>query len=156
MAVIQATNKSNVPELELGEVYRVKVKSVEEAEQDSKFGKSDFPREVITYTVLDDDGRPLKSDAGEVITLKQWVTLYNPMRPRSAVYGVISALLFGGEAVPEGELVDTDDLVGKPGRITWGLKENPTTKEKTPGITQVMPPSKKTRRAVTEEEIDAI
>lgn len=156
MAVIAATNKSNVPDLEIGEVYDFVVKSVEDAEDNGKF-KSDFPRQVITYTLKDEAGKTLAGDDGKPITVKQWLTLYNPMRPRSAVYGVFSALQFAGKEIPEGEMLDTDDLVGKKGRLLWGMKSSPDGKDTSPGIVQVMPPRKAAARAVvTEDDIDNV
>lgn len=149
MAVIQATNKSNAPELE-DDIYEFVVQSVEDAESngDPRYNRDNLPRQVLTYRLAG-----LKGDDGKPITVRQWVTLYNPMRKKSAVYGVFAALMYGGEQIPEGDLVDTDDLVGKRGRLVWGdvtTQDNQTKK----GIVRVMPPTK--QRKITADDIDSI
>jgi len=152
MARLMATNKSNTPDVDPG-VYEAIITAVEEAEGgDPKYDKG-YPREVITYQVkglMDDDGKPL--------TLKQWVTVYTDgQRPASVLYGTLAAVLYGGEVIPEGEDIDTDDLVGKPCRIQWGKKD----RGEGMGITAVYPAKKAAAtagrgRTVTQADIDAI
>lgn len=147
-----ATNKSNLPDLDEA-IYEFVVKSVEDATGgDAKFDKG-FPRQVLTYK-LNEVG-----EDGEPITVKQWVTIYPVMRPRSAIYGIFSALMFGGEPIPEDEDLDTDDLVGKRGRLFWGPVDKPDG-TKTVGVNKVMPPSTKKAvgagKRVTAEDIDAV
>lgn len=165
MAKVTATNKSQTPQLDLDEVYNFQVTKVEPAEDDGKFKRdSNEPREVVTLKVLDDDGQAVLNDEEKPIRIRKWITIYNPSRPRSAVYGMASALLFGGDEIPEGADYDTDDFVGKRGRFLWGMVHSLDGKTANPGIVQIMPPKRKAaatavvagQRTVTEQEIDEV
>lgn len=158
MTVVAATNKSAGPELDLDEVYHFQLTEAADAEA-SQFDKPGEIRRVYTLKVLSEQRRPITNSYGDPITVKYWVTLYNPMRPRSAAYGLCSALLYGGNEIPEQEEVDDDDLVGKFGRFLWSMKTDLKGKPTNPGITKVMPPTARgngAKATVTAEAIDTI
>lgn len=154
MAVLNATNAAAGLSLDAG-VYTVRVSKIEPWEQrpDAKF-KSDFPQERLTLRV-----KGYQNNDGTPVEVFDWITLYNPMGKRSKGYQIFSAAMFGGKELPEGEPLDTDDLVGKEVQITVGPKKSGDGNT----ITGYLPPQPKgqsagssLRRVVTEDDIDAI
>jgi hypothetical protein len=153
VARIQATNTGGVPDLEPG-TYDAIVKAVDDVDDDGKFDNGGFPRQAITYRLTTET-----NEDGEPVTLRQWVTLRMPAGPKSAIYGVASALLYNGQPIPEGEDFDTDEFRGKRCRVQWGKK----TKGEGMGIIAVYAPktakaaaAARQRAAVTEDDIDSI
>ena len=140
MAVLTATNQGGGVPLEAGR-YSARITGIEPWEQrpDSKFKKTE-PEERLTLRVRGetrDDGGPLEIHA--------WITLYPNPGKRSQVYKLWSAIFFAGKELPEGEPIDTDQLLNCNVDILVGPKKEGEGNT----ITGFLPPTPVPARATT-------
>ncbi len=138
MAVMKATNKAHVPQLEEA-IYDAEIAACE----DTTSSIDNWPQVQLTYRLDQTDGQ------GKPITLKQWAKVYDQPGPKSTVYAIFSAALYGGNPIPDDASLDTAELVGKRVRLLWSsyVKKDGTTGI---GITKVLPPIKSKAPAVAE------
>lgn len=114
MTVVQATNQGGIP-IERPGVYNARILSTEEAPPipQSKWDKG-LPREAINLRINGPEG---------VVEGRDYITLYPRMGKRTKGYSLFSAALYGGNEIPEGEALDTEDLLNK--RVQIVVKAKP-------------------------------
>jgi hypothetical protein len=113
---VQPTNKSGVPDL-ADDVYEFTITEIKKAEGgDPKFDKGLARAEfVYLLDVVDKDG--------DNVVIRDWLTVYPTPGPKTKLYALISAVLYGGAKLPENGGVNAAQLLGKRGRLLWGTKE---------------------------------
>src|SRR5262245_61940231 len=87
---VTLTIKGGVPDL-ADDVYNFTVTEIKKAEGgDPKYDKG-HPRAEFVYELDQVD------EAGDAIVVRDWITVYPKPAPKSKLYRLISAVLYGGE-----------------------------------------------------------
>ncbi len=134
MAVSTAKEFSG-PELDLDEFYEAKILSGDEV--DSNYGGT---RVNLVLQLIDDERQPLTDDEDKPLQIFNYVTVGTNSGKKSKLYQIWSGMFYSGKEVPEGEVMDTDLLVGKYCRFYWGML--PPTKDTParPGVVRMAAP----------------
>lgn len=146
------------PNLELDEFYAVKIVSADEVE--NKFGSD--PRVNLVCQLIDENRRPITDDDGRPVQAFCYVNVGSNSGKRSKLYQIWNAIFYDGKGIPEGEVMDTDELVNKYARIYWGMVANPQDKTEKPGVVRfaalkgAKPAAAAAKAKAVEDEIDAI
>src|SRR5687767_14449762 len=100
------TNKAKVPDL-ADDVYEFTVREIKPAEGgDPKYDKG-YPRGEFVYEL------DLVGADGDNIVVRDWITIYPEPSRFTKLYSLTSALLYGGDPLPEHVDTGTDDFLGK-------------------------------------------
>lgn len=149
---------SATPDLELDEYYHAKV--FKTIDKDSDYGPD--PIVVLVLRIVDEDKKELTGDDDLPYEITKVVNVKANSGKRSMFYNVCDACLYGGQGVPEGEELDSDNLVGKYCRFLWGKVVNPRDHTEKPGIVKFAPfktrssLGAKTRAAAMEAEVNEL
>jgi hypothetical protein len=113
---VTPTNKGGVPDL-ADDLYDFTISEIKKAEGgDPKYDKG-VPRAEFVYALDQVD------EAGDAIVVRDWITVYPKPAPKSKLYRLISAALYGGKELPENGGVSASQLLGTRARLLWGTKE---------------------------------
>lgn len=134
MAVSRAQEFSG-PDLQLDEYYLIRIHSANDAGE-NKY-QPGVPRVLLVLQLLDDAGKVQRDEEGKPIEILQGLNVKATAGKRALLHQFWNACIHAGKGVPDGEDMDTDELIGKRARVLWGMVQNSFDGTERPGIVKV-------------------